>query len=77
VAHRNKFINIKMVVKVMGFLLIIEGFFMLTSLIFALYYHESVVPIILSSFITLVQERYSGLQVCAKLLRILAKGKAF
>ncbi|MBN2615991.1 MAG: TrkH family potassium uptake protein [Bacteroidales bacterium] len=53
-AHRNKLINIKMVIKVMGFLLMIEAAFMLTSLVFAFYYHESPVPIAVSAAITLV-----------------------
>ncbi|MBN2637509.1 MAG: TrkH family potassium uptake protein [Bacteroidales bacterium] len=47
-------INIKMVVKVMGFLLMIESVFMIMSVIFAFYYHESPVPIALSAAITFV-----------------------
>lgn len=41
-------------IKVMGFLLMIESVFMLTSLIFAFYYHESPIPITISSVITFV-----------------------
>lgn len=36
----------------MGFLLMIEGVFMLTSLAFAYYYHESPIPIVASALIT-------------------------
>jgi len=46
-------INIKMILKILGFLLIVEGLFMLTSLPFSIYYHEGQhMAILLSSLIT-------------------------
>jgi trk system potassium uptake protein TrkH len=46
-------INIKIILKILGFLLIVEGIFMLTSLPFSLYYREGQhIAILLSSLIT-------------------------
>jgi trk system potassium uptake protein TrkH len=46
-------INIKIILKILGFLLIVEGIFMLTSLPFSLYYREGQhMAILLSSLIT-------------------------
>lgn len=50
--HRKKRTNFKMVIKIMGFLLMIESIFMLTSVIFAFYYRESALPIAVSAVIT-------------------------
>ncbi|MEA3479397.1 MAG: TrkH family potassium uptake protein, partial [Bacteroidota bacterium] len=46
-------INIKLILKVMGFLLVFEGLFMLLGLPFALYYNESKwYSLLISGFIT-------------------------
>ncbi len=50
----SKLINIPIVLKVLSFLMVIEGFFMLSSLPFAIYYNESVYPILLSSLFTMI-----------------------
>jgi len=48
----RKLINISIVFRVLSFLLIVEAFFMLSGLGFALYFNESVWPLLLSSLIT-------------------------
>ncbi|PKP34794.1 MAG: hypothetical protein CVU00_05180 [Bacteroidetes bacterium HGW-Bacteroidetes-17] len=48
---KNADINFKLVLKMIGFLLIIEGFFMFLGILFSLYYHET-------SYLALL---YSGL----------------
>lgn len=50
----TKILNVWILMKVMGILLVILAAFMLTSIAFALYYHETVLPIILSALITAV-----------------------
>ena len=49
-----KILNVWILMKVMGILLVILAAFMLTSIGFALYYHETILPIILSALITSV-----------------------
>ncbi len=49
-----KILNVWILMKVMGILLVILAGFMLSSVIFALYYHETVLPIIYSAIITAV-----------------------
>ncbi len=48
----TKILNVWILMKVMGVLLLILAGFMLTSLIVSIYYHEPVLPIIFSAFIT-------------------------
>jgi len=48
----TKLLNIWILMKVMGVLLVILAGFMLTSLIVSVYYHEPILPIILSAAIT-------------------------
>ncbi len=48
----KKLINIPIVLRILSFLLIVEGLFMLSGLGFAVYYNESVWPLLLSSLIT-------------------------
>ncbi len=48
----SKIINLTIVLKVLSFLLIVEGLFMLTGLSFAFYYGESIWPLLLSAIIT-------------------------
>jgi len=50
----SKILNVWILMKVMGILLIIIAAFMLTSLVFAIYYHETVWPIIFSAIITAI-----------------------
>lgn len=49
----KKLINIHIVLKVLSFLLIIEGLFMLSGIGFAIYFNESILPILTSSLITI------------------------
>ncbi len=49
----SKLINITIVLKVLSFLLIVEGLFMLSGIGFALYFGESVLPLLFSSLITM------------------------
>jgi trk/ktr system potassium uptake protein len=49
----SKLINITIVLKVLSFLLIVEGLFMLSGIGFAFYFKESVLPLLLSSVITM------------------------
>lgn len=48
----RRFINIGIIVRVLSFLMIIESAFMLTGIPFALYYNESLYPLLLSAGIT-------------------------
>jgi len=48
----KKFINIPIVLRVLSFLLIVEGLFMLSGLGFAFYFNESIWPLLISSLIT-------------------------
>jgi len=48
----TKILNVWILMKVMGILLIIIAAFMLTSLVFAIYFHETIWPIIFSAAIT-------------------------
>jgi len=48
----KKLINISIVLRVLSFLLIVEGVFMMSGIGFALYYDESIWPLLLSSLIT-------------------------
>jgi len=48
----NKLINLTIVLKVLSFLLIVEGLFMLSGLCFAFYYEESFWPLLISAIIT-------------------------
>jgi len=48
----KKLINIPIVLRILSFLLIVEGLFMLSGLGFAVYFKESVWPLLLSSIIT-------------------------
>ena len=48
----TKILNVWILMKVMGILLIILAAFMLTSIVFALYYHETSLPIFFSALIT-------------------------
>ncbi len=48
----NKLINLTIVFKVLSFLLIVEGVFMLSGISFALYYDESFWPLLISAIIT-------------------------
>jgi len=47
-----KALNIRMIIKVLGILLLVEGLFMLTGIPFALHYHEPVYPLLISGIIT-------------------------
>lgn len=49
----RKLINISIVLKVLSFLLIVEGLFMLSGIGFAIYYDESILPLLYSSLITI------------------------
>jgi trk system potassium uptake protein TrkH len=49
-----KTLNIKMIIKVLGILLLVESLFMFTGIPFAIYYHESIRPMLLSGIITLL-----------------------
>lgn len=48
----RKFINSRIIIRVMGFLLMVETVFMLSGLLFAWYYGESVIPLLVSALIT-------------------------
>ena len=48
----KKLINIPIVLRILSFLLIVEGLFMISGLGFAVYFNESVWPLLLSSIIT-------------------------
>ena len=50
----SKIINFPIVLKVLSFLLIVEGLFMLSGIGFAMYFGESIMPLLLSSLITIV-----------------------
>jgi trk system potassium uptake protein TrkH len=50
----TKLLNVWILMKVMGILLVILSGFMLTSLIVAFYYHESALPIVYSAIITAI-----------------------
>jgi len=50
----TKVLNIWILMKVMGILLVIIAAFMLSSVVFAIYYHETALPVILSAAITAV-----------------------
>ncbi len=49
----SKIINIPIVLKVLSFLLIVEGLFMLSGIGFAIYFGESIMPLLISSLITI------------------------
>ncbi len=49
----RKLINIAIVLKVLSFLLVVEGVFMLSGIPFAIYYKESIWPLLSSSLITI------------------------
>lgn len=49
----RRLINIAIVLKVLSFLLVVEGLFMLSGIPFALYYNESIWPLLSSSLITI------------------------
>lgn len=48
----KKLINIPIVLRVLSFLLIVEGLFMISGLGFAFYFHEPIWPLLISSLIT-------------------------
>ncbi len=48
----KRFIKIGIVIRVLGFLLLIESAFMLSGLFFAWYYGESIWPLLISALIT-------------------------
>ena len=48
----RRFINVRIIIRVMGFLLMIESAFMLSGLLFAWYFGESAFPLLLSAGIT-------------------------
>ena len=50
----SKIINFPIVLKVLSFLLIVEGLFMLSGIGFAMYFGESIMPLLLSSLITII-----------------------
>ena len=50
---KSKLINISIVLKVLSFLLIVEGVFMLSGIGFAYYFNESILPLLYSSLITI------------------------
>ena len=49
---KRQLINVQVILKVLSFLLIIESFFMLTGIGFALYYDEPFLPLVISAIIT-------------------------
>ena len=49
----RRLINIAIVLKVLSFLLVVEGLFMLSGIPFAIYYNESIWPLLSSSLITI------------------------
>jgi len=49
-----KTLNIRMIIKVLGILLLVESLFMFTGIPFAVYYHESIQPLLISGIITLI-----------------------
>ncbi len=51
---KKELLNIGIIFKILGLLLLLESLFMFSSLLFAGYYHEPKAPIILSGLITLV-----------------------
>ena len=50
----TKVLNVWILMKVMGILLVIIAAFMLSSVVFAIYYHENALPVILSAAITAI-----------------------
>jgi trk system potassium uptake protein TrkH len=51
---KKRLLNTGIILKVLGLLLMFESFFMISSLVFAFYYNESVIPVLLSAVITFV-----------------------
>ncbi len=51
---KKDLLNIGIIFKILGLLLLFESIFMFTSIFFALYYHEAIEPIIISGTITFV-----------------------
>ncbi len=49
-----KTLNISMIIKVLGILILVESLFMFTGIPFAVYYHESIQPLLVSGIITLI-----------------------
>ncbi len=49
----KRLINIQIVMKVLSFLLVVEGLFMISGIGFALYYDESIMPLLISALITM------------------------
>lgn len=49
----SRLINIPIVMKVLSFLLVVEGLFMLSAIVFAVYFDESIYPMLISALITI------------------------
>ena len=49
-----KTLNIRIIIKVLSILLLVESLFMFTGIPFAVYYHESIQPLLISGIITLI-----------------------
>ena len=49
---KRQLVNVQVILKVLSFLLVIESFFMLTGIGFALYYDEPFLPLVFSAIIT-------------------------
>ena len=50
----RKLINLSIVLKVLSFLLMVEGVFMLSGIGFAIYFDEPIWPLLISAFITII-----------------------